>query len=428
MGPYSIEQIGIAGPPIDDARLVAGRLAEADDAIVGAELGVGHLRRRNGFERGDLCVLLRQAQRGLRRREAREADFVAGAKLAHLPQLGLRDGGGADEAAERRAVGAEDHRHVAGEIDGADGVGVVVDVARMQPGFAAVFARPDGLRADEADAGRIGIVVNLPLGGEERVDVVGREEIRRAMRTVEHADVPGMGEARLQFGGERGHFRRAGGHRADMQHIAGAERAACVAAELAEREGRAAAEIFGHVDAAAHGDVGARAGAGHAAELQHLPGLDGKRLPIGHGLAVERRGELGAAEADDRVAVELERGAGERGLDRGGALVIADEPVGEPERQRIHRPRRRHADGPIAEAPRPILDRRLRAGGEDLDGVGLVGEGLQRPRQHLAAGEDVEAGELPEIIEIGLEAADLGRVECRLQLGRGPRRGLRRWQ
>ena len=200
------EEISIAGAPIDDARLVAGSLAEADDAIVGAELGVGHLRRRNGFERRDLCVLPRQAQRGLRRREAREADFVAGAKLAHLPQLGLRDGGRADEAAKRRAVGAEDDRHVAGEIDGADGVRIVVDVARMQPCFAAVLARPDGLRADEADAGRVRIVVNLPLGGEERVDVVRREEIRRAMRAVEHADVPGMGEARLQCGGERGNL------------------------------------------------------------------------------------------------------------------------------------------------------------------------------------------------------------------------------
>ena len=65
-----------------------------------------------------------------------------------------------------------------------------------------------------------------------------------------------------------------------------------VAAKLAEREGRAAAEIIGHIDAAAHGDIGARAGAGHAAEFQNLSGLDGKRLPIGHGLAVERRDEL----------------------------------------------------------------------------------------------------------------------------------------
>ena len=49
--------------------------------------------------------------------------------------------------------------------------------------------------------------------------------------------------------------------------------AACVAAELAEREGRAAAEIIGHVDAALHGDVGARAGAGHAADFSTCPAL-----------------------------------------------------------------------------------------------------------------------------------------------------------
>ena len=52
------------------------------------------------------------------------------------------DGHRADEAAEARAVRPEDHRHVAGEVDAADGVGVVVDVGRMQAGFAAVAARP----------------------------------------------------------------------------------------------------------------------------------------------------------------------------------------------------------------------------------------------------------------------------------------------
>ena len=163
-------------------------------------------------------------------------------------------------------------------------------------------------------------------------------------------------------------------------------------AKLAEREGRAAAEIFRHIDAAAHGDVGARAGPSHAAELQHLPCLDGERLPIGHGLAVERRGELGAAKANKRVAVELERRAGQRRLDSGSVLVIADEPVGEPERQRVHRTGGRHADRPIADAPRPILDRGLRAGSQNLDGISLVGEGLERARQHLAAGEDVRGG------------------------------------
>ena len=198
-----------------------------------------------------------------------------------------------------RTVGAEDHRHVAGEVDRADGIGVVVDVARMQPRLAAILARPARLGPDQTDAGRIGIVMDLPIRGEERVDVIRREEIRRAMRTVEHADVPSMGEARLQFDGERSRSAIGGRSLADMQHIAGAERAPAMAAKLAEREGRAAAEIFGHIDAAAHGDIGARARSSDAAELQDLPCLDGERLPIGHRLAVERRDELGAAEADD---------------------------------------------------------------------------------------------------------------------------------
>ena len=49
-----------------------------------------------------------------------------------------RDRDRADEAAEARTVRAEDDRHVAGEIDGADRVRVVVNVRRMQARLAAV--------------------------------------------------------------------------------------------------------------------------------------------------------------------------------------------------------------------------------------------------------------------------------------------------
>ena len=100
------------------------------------------------------------------------------------------DGRRADEAAEARAVRPEDHRHVAGEIDRADGVGVVVDVGRMQPGLAAIAARPLRLGADQAHAGAAGVVMHLPVGGEERLDVRVGEEIRRAVRAVQHADFP----------------------------------------------------------------------------------------------------------------------------------------------------------------------------------------------------------------------------------------------
>ena len=85
--------------------------------------------------------------------------------------------GRADEAAQAGAVRTEDHRHVAGEVYRADGVGVVVDVGRMQPGFAAVGAGPVRLGSDQADAGAAGVVVHLPVGGEEGLDVVVGEEV-----------------------------------------------------------------------------------------------------------------------------------------------------------------------------------------------------------------------------------------------------------
>ena len=65
-----------------------------------------------------------------------------GRQLAELPPVVADDRDRAHEAAEARAVGAEQDRHVAGEVDRADGVRRVVDVRRVQPGFAAVGARP----------------------------------------------------------------------------------------------------------------------------------------------------------------------------------------------------------------------------------------------------------------------------------------------
>ena len=126
--------------------------------------------------------------------EALEAHGVAGLELAKLPAFGFDDDGGADEAAEAGAVGAEQDRHVAGEIQRADGVGVVVQVGRMQAGFTAVLTRPLRLRADEAHAGAVRVVMHLPRREENHLDVFVREKIRRAVRAVEHAERPGVGE------------------------------------------------------------------------------------------------------------------------------------------------------------------------------------------------------------------------------------------
>ena len=73
---------------------------------------------------------------------------------------------------------------------GADGVGIVVNVRRMQSGLAAILARPRRLGADQADAGAVGVVVNLPRRRKEHLDIGGGEEVRRAVRAVENADFP----------------------------------------------------------------------------------------------------------------------------------------------------------------------------------------------------------------------------------------------
>ena len=79
-----------------------------------------------------------------------EPHRVARRHLAQLPPVAADHGDRADEPAEARSVRAEQDRGVAGEVQSADAVGVVVNVRRMQPGLAAVAARPLRLRADAA--------------------------------------------------------------------------------------------------------------------------------------------------------------------------------------------------------------------------------------------------------------------------------------
>ena len=103
------------------------------------------------------------------------------------------DGDRADEAAEARAVGPEDHRHVAGEVHAADGVGVVVDVGRMQSRLAAVVARPRRASGRSA-ARRCGWSCSaLPIRRRRSASMSsGVKKSGRAMRAVGHADLPGV--------------------------------------------------------------------------------------------------------------------------------------------------------------------------------------------------------------------------------------------
>ena len=140
-----------------------------------------------------------------------------------------------------------------------------------------------------------------------------------------------------------------------MQHIAHAQRAPRMPAEAAERESRFRAEIVRHVKPAGDCEISPQSGPGYASKLQHSACLDGMRLPECQRLAVERRVHRRTGERDHRVEVELQHRACGRALQRRGALVVIQQPVRQTQRERVHRPGRRHADVPVAEPARPIL-------------------------------------------------------------------------
>ena len=156
-------------------------VAVLDEQVVVAAAAVGDPGRRPGASRsppsswrpGRREVAAVAAQRVRARRSvdrARTAPCHRGAAGPSFHRSAAHDRDRADEAAEARAVGAEQDRHVAGEVDGADGVGVVVDVRRVQPGLAAVGPRPVGLRADRAGR-RCGRSCSAPATSSRRRSV-----------------------------------------------------------------------------------------------------------------------------------------------------------------------------------------------------------------------------------------------------------------
>ena len=186
-----------AGSQVDDAREGGGAQLRFEGVSAEAQIEVEDvgavLDEERAISIGAADHAGGAAENGFRGAVTPEAHQVAGAKLADFPQLVVADGGGAHETAEARTVGAEDDGHVAGEIHRAHRVRIVVDVGGVQPGFAAVLARPGRLGPDQADARPVGIVMHLPRRGEEYFDVFVREEIGRAVRAVDHADFPFVG-------------------------------------------------------------------------------------------------------------------------------------------------------------------------------------------------------------------------------------------
>lgn len=147
--------------------------------------------------------------------------------------------------------------------------------------------------------------MHFPVGGEELVDIAFGEVFRRAVRAVDHPQLAHRRQGAAQLGGEPGAGRRVA-QRCQVQHVAGAQGAATVAAELAEGEGALAAQILRHLHPAAHGQVGARTGAGNSADGQGAAGRD--ENGGAHRLfdVIELHGDRGAGQRHHRVGVEAQ--------------------------------------------------------------------------------------------------------------------------
>ena len=122
--------------------------------------------------------------------DGNEFNGIAGFKLAHLPQLSLHNGDRTDKAAETWSIGSENHRHVTGEIHRTNGIGIVVNIGRMQTCLATIATRPLWLGANQAHAGATGVVMHLPVRVEEGIDIDFSKKIWRAMRSVHHRNFP----------------------------------------------------------------------------------------------------------------------------------------------------------------------------------------------------------------------------------------------
>ena len=129
-----------------------------------------------------------------------------------------------------------------------------------------------------------------------------------------------------------------GGIVADVQHIADPQGAPCVAAELAQRESGAAAQVQRYIQPAAQRQVRAGAGSLHRTHLQYAARFYRMRLPQRQRRAVHADSHGRAADGDHAVVVKAQAGAAKRAFQRGGMVRIAHQPIRQAHGQVVHGP------------------------------------------------------------------------------------------
>src|SRR5215212_3454201 len=138
-----------------------------------------------------------------------------------------------------------------------------------------------------------------------------------------------------------------------LQLVAFLQGAAFVTPEPDQGVRRAAVHEKGNVYPARHGQVSPRP-APQVVEGEHVARRNRERLPGRRFPPVYLRGHLGAGYGDDGVFGERQLGPEVGELQPGLVLFVADQVVTDLVRERVHRPRRRHAERVLPETPRVL--------------------------------------------------------------------------
>ncbi|MCY1434032.1 hypothetical protein D9M71_500770 [compost metagenome] len=169
----------------------------------------------------------------------------------------------------------------------------------------------------------------------------------------------------MQRARQRQAFVAAAARLAQRQDVARLQAPAAESANGAQAIGGAAAQHFGHIDAAFDGDVAARSGLDEV-EAEHLPGTHAEGGVTGHFGAVHARSHGGAADGDQGVALELQLRTEQRAFEQRGGRRVAHQQVGGAQGVLVERPGRRDAQVVIAFAA-GVLHRGGEAGLEHLN-------------------------------------------------------------
>ena len=251
--------------------------------------------------------------------------------------------------------------------------------------------------------------MDLPFAGEEGIDVLTGEIVRRPVGAIGHVELPGSANGRFQFVGQGSGSNRCGV--AQCQHIPGPQGAAAVAAELPQGKRAAGGEVFRAVQATTEQHIGPGTIAGGGAELQGGACGHVNHLPQTHRLIVQGGVQRCAGEHNLGGPIKVEYGPLEGDFQARCFFRVAQQPVTEPERVAVERAGGRHTDFPIADPPGVILDGGHCAATEHVHGGWLVVEFIEGAGEQAAFHETRVIQHLAHVLEVGLNAVELALIQ-----------------